>query len=201
MRTILAPRTRAERRKRRHLRVRKKVAGTAGRPRLVVFRSLKHIYAQLVDDDRGQALLGVSDRSEGLQVEGTGRVAQARAVGRLLARPAGQRPPGPLSRVAVAAVTCLLLGLLVREAVCSSQLDEQRRAAGRRLESYALSLQALLDRNEALPVLKRKDLRLPRARAHNDLYTRANSGIVVGYDIRHIVEAIRAARPAGPARR
>ena len=88
MRTILAPRTRAERRKRRHLRVRKKVAGTAGRPRLVVFRSLKHIYAQLVDDDRGQALLGVSDRSEGLQVEGTGKVAQARAVGRLLAEKA-----------------------------------------------------------------------------------------------------------------
>ncbi len=53
-------------------------------------------------------------------------------------------------------------------------------------------------RNEALPVLKRKDLGNPQARAYNDLYTRANSGIVVGYDIRHIVEAIRARRP--PAR-
>lgn len=88
MRTILAPKTRAERRKRRHLRVRKKVTGTAERPRLVVFRSLKHIYAQLVDDDRGQALLGVSDRSEGLQVEGEGKVAKAKAVGRLLAEKA-----------------------------------------------------------------------------------------------------------------
>lgn len=48
-------------------------------------------------------------------------------------------------------------------------------------------------RNEALPVIKRKDLKDPRAKAHNDLYTRANSGIVVGYDIRHIVEAIRRA--------
>jgi S1-C subfamily serine protease len=48
-------------------------------------------------------------------------------------------------------------------------------------------------RNEALPVLKRKDLDTPGAKAHNALYTRANSGIVVGYDIRHIVEAIRAA--------
>lgn len=48
-------------------------------------------------------------------------------------------------------------------------------------------------RNEALPVLKRKDLGKPEARAHNDLYTRANSGIVIGYDIRHIVDAIRAA--------
>lgn len=48
-------------------------------------------------------------------------------------------------------------------------------------------------RNEALPVLKRKNLDDPRAPAHNDLYTRANSGIVIGYDIRHIVEAIRRA--------
>ncbi|MES1242012.1 MAG: serine protease [Acidobacteriota bacterium] len=46
-------------------------------------------------------------------------------------------------------------------------------------------------RNEALPVIKKKDLDNPRAQAHNDLYTRANSGIVIGYDIRHIVEAIR----------
>ena len=44
------PKTRAEKRTRRHLRVRKKVAGTPERPRLVVYRSLKHIYAQLVDD-------------------------------------------------------------------------------------------------------------------------------------------------------
>ena len=49
-------------------------------------------------------------------------------------------------------------------------------------------------RNEALPVLKKKDLQDPAAKAHNDLYTRANSGIVIGYDIRHIVEAIRADR-------
>ncbi len=50
-------------------------------------------------------------------------------------------------------------------------------------------------RNEALPVLKKKDLADPGAKAHNDLYTRANSGIVIGYDIRHIVEAIRANSP------
>ena len=50
-------------------------------------------------------------------------------------------------------------------------------------------------RNEALPVLKKKDLGDPAAKAHNDLYTRANSGIVIGYDIRHIVEAIRATNP------
>lgn len=57
-------------------------------------------------------------------------------------------------------------------------------------------------RNEALPVLKRKDLSNPQARAYNDLYTRANSGIVIGYDIRHIVDAIRAnQRGRPPARR
>jgi S1-C subfamily serine protease len=50
-------------------------------------------------------------------------------------------------------------------------------------------------RNEALPVLKKKNLDDPRAPAHNDLYTRANSGIVIGYDIQHIVDAIRRAAP------
>jgi large subunit ribosomal protein L18 len=44
----------------RHMRVRKKVAGTAERPRLVVFRSDKHIYAQLVDDDAGRTIATVS---------------------------------------------------------------------------------------------------------------------------------------------
>ena len=53
-------------------------------------------------------------------------------------------------------------------------------------------------RNEALPVLKRKNLNDPGAPAHNDLYTRANSGIIFAYDIRHIVDAIRRAARAGP---
>ena len=85
MRTIHAPKTERHRRQRRHLRVRRKVRGTAARPRLVVFRSLKHIYGQLVDDDRGIALMGVSDTSEGIEVEGDGKVARALAVGKLLA--------------------------------------------------------------------------------------------------------------------
>ena len=85
MRAIHAPKTRAARRYRRHLRVRKTVQGTAERPRLVVFRSLKHIAAQLVDDDRGVTLLGVTDRSEGIQVDGAGKVAKGKATGKLLA--------------------------------------------------------------------------------------------------------------------
>jgi large subunit ribosomal protein L18 len=86
MRAIHLPKTREEQRYRRHLRVRKKVAGTPERPRLVVFRSIKHIYAQLVDDDRGATLLGVSDDSEGLALEGQGKVAKAKATGKLLAQ-------------------------------------------------------------------------------------------------------------------
>lgn len=84
----------------------------------------------------------------------------ATAVGRILVRAAPQRPLEPLKWVAAAALACLLLGLLVHQAVFSAQLDEQRRAAARRLESYALSLQALLDRNEALPALLALEPRL-----------------------------------------
>ncbi len=85
MRSIHAPKTREERRYRRHLRVRKKVSGTPERPRLVIFRSIKHIYAQLVDDDKGMVLMGVADQSEGIELDGTGKVARAKATGKLLA--------------------------------------------------------------------------------------------------------------------
>jgi large subunit ribosomal protein L18 len=85
MRAIHGPKSSKDRRYRRHLRVRQRVAGTPERPRLVVFRSLKHIYAQLVDDTRGVALLGVSDTSEGIATAGEGKVGKAKAVGQLLA--------------------------------------------------------------------------------------------------------------------
>ena len=74
------PRTTAQKRARRHLRVRKKVRGTAARPRLVVFRSLKHMYAQLVDDDAQRTLLTVGDA----QASGT-KTEKAAAVGKHLA--------------------------------------------------------------------------------------------------------------------
>ncbi len=85
MRTIHAPKTRTQLRRRRHVRVRQKVSGTAERPRLVVFRSLKHIYAQLVNDDLGITLLGVSDGSEGVSADGAGKTARGKAVGKVLA--------------------------------------------------------------------------------------------------------------------
>ena len=62
---IKIPKNRAEKRVRRHLRVRKAVQGTAARPRLVVFRSLKHITAQLVDDDAARTLATVTSTKVG----------------------------------------------------------------------------------------------------------------------------------------
>jgi large subunit ribosomal protein L18 len=85
MRTIHRPKTRAQHRYRRHLRVRKKVFGTPTRPRLVVFRSLKHIYAQLIDDEASRTIVGVSDRSKGVTGEGKGKIAHGFAVGAALA--------------------------------------------------------------------------------------------------------------------
>ena len=87
MRTVRKPKTGRELRKRRHLRVRKRVTGSAERPRMVVFRSLKHIYAHLVDDVSGKVLMGVADNSEGVaKGDGKGgKTARGFAVGQLLA--------------------------------------------------------------------------------------------------------------------
>lgn len=60
--------TALERRLRRKLRIRKKVSGTADKPRISVFRSLKHVYAQAVNDDAGQPICGVHSKS--LQKQG-----------------------------------------------------------------------------------------------------------------------------------
>ncbi len=88
MRTIHAPKGRSQLRYRRHLRVRRKMSGSAERPRLVVFRSLKHIYAQLVNDELGVTLLAASDLGEGVQTDGAGKVARGKSVGKLLAEKA-----------------------------------------------------------------------------------------------------------------
>ncbi len=85
MRSIHQIKTQLHRRYRRHLRVRKKIAGTPERPRLVVFRSSKHIYAQLVDDTRGVTLIGASDRTEGIQPEAKGKTGKSFALGHLIA--------------------------------------------------------------------------------------------------------------------
>ncbi len=85
MRPIHKPKTRGQRRYRRHLRLRKKVRGTENRPRLAVFRSLKHVYAQIIDDDGGRTLIGLSDQAKEVVAEGEGKIAVSFAVGKLLA--------------------------------------------------------------------------------------------------------------------
>jgi large subunit ribosomal protein L18 len=73
--------TGADRRFKRHLRIRNKVAGTQERPRLVVFRSLKHIYAQLVDDTARRTIATVSD----LGIEQGKKGERAAEVGKMIA--------------------------------------------------------------------------------------------------------------------
>lgn len=71
----------------RHERLRRRVRGSGTRPRLAVFRSLNHIYAQLVDDDTGRTLVAADSRSKEFrgQHRSGGNVAGAKAVGALLA--------------------------------------------------------------------------------------------------------------------
>ena len=76
-------------RKRRHVRVRAKVSGTSRRPRLNVFRSSAHIYAQVIDDTRGHTLVAASDLEVAIREragEGATKVARAKAVGEAIAQ-------------------------------------------------------------------------------------------------------------------
>ncbi|HET7559910.1 MAG TPA: 50S ribosomal protein L18 [Limnochordia bacterium] len=79
--------SRAQARTRRHLRLRKRVEGTAERPRLAVFRSSKHIYAQLIDDDRGHTLAAASTLDQAVrgELESTADTGAAKRVGQLIA--------------------------------------------------------------------------------------------------------------------
>ncbi len=74
-------------RQRVHLRVRTRVAGTPERPRLCVFRSLNHIYAQVIDDRGGRTLVSASslDGETRKQLKGGGNVAAAKVVGKVIA--------------------------------------------------------------------------------------------------------------------
>lgn len=76
-----------QRRSRRKRGIRKRVRGTAERPRLTVFRSLKHIYAQIIDDDRDATLCEASSRNKDLreQIGSGGNIAAAKLVGAALA--------------------------------------------------------------------------------------------------------------------
>ena len=79
-------RSRGAARARRHLRVRKKVTGSAARPRLTVTRSARHTFAQLVDDGAGITVAAASTLDESIRGADGDKTAKARQVGALLAR-------------------------------------------------------------------------------------------------------------------
>ncbi|HEX3030462.1 MAG TPA: 50S ribosomal protein L18 [Clostridia bacterium] len=82
-----------EARLRKHLRVRKKISGTAERPRLNVFRSLNHIYAQVIDDTNGMTIAAASTLDESLKgkVKFGGNKEAAKEVGKLIAKKASDK--------------------------------------------------------------------------------------------------------------
>ena len=81
-------RTKQETRTRLHARIRKNLAGNADRPRLAVFRSQAHIYAQVIDDDAGKTLCQAStlDKEIKGQLKGGASVSAAKAIGKLIAQ-------------------------------------------------------------------------------------------------------------------
>src|SRR5258708_38485037 len=85
---------RASARTRRHLRVRKKIEGSARRPRLVVTRSARHIYAQLVDDVAGHTLASASTLEADIRQGSGDKKARAHQVGKLLAERAASAGVG-----------------------------------------------------------------------------------------------------------
>ncbi|GIU82115.1 MAG: 50S ribosomal protein L18 [Acidobacteria bacterium] len=84
----MSRKSRAEIRKAIHRRIRKKVHGTAERPRLAVFRSLKHIYAQIIDDESGRTLVAASTLDKDLRSATGGNIEAAKRVGKAIAEKA-----------------------------------------------------------------------------------------------------------------
>jgi large subunit ribosomal protein L18 len=85
---MITPLDRASERMRIHTRIRKKLKGRPERPRLCVFRSLNHIYAQIVDDHQGQTLVAASSTEKELRADGKksgGNIQAAKAVGKTVA--------------------------------------------------------------------------------------------------------------------
>ena len=81
----MANRNRAEVRSAVHSRIRRKVRGTTTRPRLAVYRSLNHIYAQIIDDEKAQTLAAASTTEKALGVTKGGNVEAAKRVGQAIA--------------------------------------------------------------------------------------------------------------------
>ncbi|WP_096225955.1 50S ribosomal protein L18 [Geobacillus sp. FJAT-46040] len=73
-------------RKKRHARIRKKIFGTAERPRLSVFRSNKHIYAQIIDDTKSATIVSASTLDKEFGLDSTNNIEAAKKVGELVAK-------------------------------------------------------------------------------------------------------------------
>lgn len=84
---MIKPHEKNKARIKRHNRLRNKISGTAARPRLNVFRSTNHIYAQLIDDEKGVTLLSASSMEKGFEGKGGNKEA-ARKVGKMIAEKA-----------------------------------------------------------------------------------------------------------------
>jgi large subunit ribosomal protein L18 len=82
---------RNESRQKIHQRIRHKLSGSAERPRLNVFRSLKHIYVQVIDDRRGVTLAAASSAEKSFPLKGGGNIAAAKEVGKLVATRAKEK--------------------------------------------------------------------------------------------------------------
>jgi large subunit ribosomal protein L18 len=85
------PKTQQEKRERRKHSIRKKVSGTAERPRLTVFRSSKHIYAQVIDDLKGSTVAAASSLEKDMRSKTGANVDAAKAVGKLVAQRAMEK--------------------------------------------------------------------------------------------------------------
>ncbi len=81
----MGQKSRADIRRSVHSRIRKKVSGTSNRPRLTVFRSVNHIYAQVIDDDKGVTIASASTAEKDLKGASGGNIAAAERVGRAVA--------------------------------------------------------------------------------------------------------------------
>lgn len=87
----MAKRSRQDMRRAVHTRIRKKVSGSAERPRLAIFRSLNHIYAQVIDDQKGVTLCSASSVEKSAGVDKGGNIDGAKAIGKLIAERAKEK--------------------------------------------------------------------------------------------------------------
>ena len=81
----MASKSRADIRRAVHSRIRKKVSGTAERPRLAIFRSVSHIYAQVIDDENGKTLVSAATTEKSLKGKSGGNIEAAAKVGKAVA--------------------------------------------------------------------------------------------------------------------